>query len=114
VLYIYLYLYLYLYLYTYTYIYIYTYIDYFFVASYDYGMRAVMAVLRAAVNRKREFPEENENVLMHIYIHIYLYLYLYTYSYIYISGLSSFQLRLRHARRHGRAARGGQPEARIP
>jgi len=27
-------------------------------------MRAVMAVLRAAGNLKREFPEENENVLM--------------------------------------------------
>jgi len=27
-------------------------------------MRAVMAVLRAAGNLKRDFPEENENVLM--------------------------------------------------
>ncbi len=31
---------------------------------YDYGMRAVMAVLRAAANLKRSFVDADENVLM--------------------------------------------------
>ena len=31
---------------------------------YDYGMRAVMAVLRAAANLKRQFVDADENVLM--------------------------------------------------
>lgn len=32
--------------------------------SCSYGMRAVMAVLRAAANLKREFVDEDEGVLM--------------------------------------------------